>query len=402
VAAPPAADSVSPVFSRAFRIGSIGGIAVRIDPSWFLVVLLFAFGFWGWFATRYGHPGAVSVTLAVAAAALFFLSVLAHELGHALEAQHRGVEVGGITLFLFGGVTETRFDVERPFDEFALSAVGPYVSFVAAAVFGLIATGAGAVDLDVVAHLAGVLGWLNLVLAVFNLLPGAPLDGGRILRAIVWKVTGDRPRSVRLAARAGQALGGVVAVAGLYQALVLGDWVAGFFNAFIGWFLFAAAGSEHRHTALRTLLEDRDLGSLIGRPPAALPADLPVDEVAAQMARSDRDVHPVEDHGEVVGVVHVSDLRAGPEAEPTAGSLRTVMRPLSSVSTMPASMPVLEAIERIDRGDVVALLGESDEVVGLFTYEDLDRRLRQVRTLEEGPPEARVGAAEPHLPEEPA
>lgn len=388
------------VFSRAFRIGSIGGIAVRIDPSWFLIALLFVFGFWGWFATRYEHPTTSSVALAVAAAALFFLSVLAHELGHALEAQHRGVEVAGITLFLFGGVTETRFDVERPFDEFALSAVGPYVSFVVAAAFGLIASGAAFVGLGVVADLAGVLGWLNLILALFNLLPGAPLDGGRILRAAAWKVTGDRPRSVRIAARAGQTLGGVVVVGGLYQALVVGDLLGGIVNAIIGWFLFQAAGAEHRHTATRVLLEDHDLASIIGRPPAAIPAELPLDEVAAAIARSNSDVHPVEDGGEVVGVVHVDDVAFTDQGQRTHLPLRTVMRPLSSVRRIPSATPVLEAVDRIDRGDVVALLDEEDRVVGLFTHADLDRSLERVRLLEGGHP--RSGADGRHLPEETA
>lgn len=380
-------DSVLGVFANAFRIGSISGIAIRVDPSWFLIAALFAFGFWGYFA-QYGHGMATAVTLAIAAALLFFTSVLAHELGHALEAQHRGVDVGGITLFLFGGVTETKFDVKRPFDEFALTAVGPYVSFVMAALFGLIATGAAHLGIAWLADLSGVLGWINLILAVFNLLPGAPLDGGRILRAGLWKVTGDRPRAIRVAARVGQGLGFAVITLGLFQAFLLEQYLAGFFNAFIGWFLYQAAGAEHRHTATRALLENRTIGEIVGGPPDALPADLPLDETARAMARTDADVHPVEEHGEVIGVVHVRDVGYTEQNQRNHLPVRTVMRPLTGVETVPHHTPVLDVVEEIDRRDVLAVI-EDGRVVGLITRSDLERSLDRYRELQGDAPSRR-------------
>lgn len=387
------------MFENAFRIGSISGIAIRVDPSWFLIAALFALGFWGYFA-QYGHGTVAAVALAVAAAILFFTSVLAHELGHALEAQHRGVDVGGITLFLFGGVTETKFDVKRPFDEFALTAVGPYVSFVLAALFGLIATGANQIDIGWLGDLSGVLGWINLILAVFNLLPGAPLDGGRILRSIVWKVTGDRPRAVRIAARAGQGLGLLVIGLGLFQALVLEAYLAGFFNAFIGWFLFRAAGAEHKHTSTRALLEGRSIGEVIGSPPAALPSDLPLDETAREMARTDADVHPVEREGEVIGIVHVRDVGYTEQEQRNLMPVRTVMRPIEDVQAIPAGTPVLDVIEDIDRNDVLAILDDGD-VIGLITRSDLERSLRRFRELQGDMPRRRRPSRsdEDHLPD---
>jgi Zn-dependent protease/CBS domain-containing protein len=389
------------VFANAFRIGSISGIAIRVDPSWFLIAALFAFGFWGYFA-QYGHDTLTAVTLAVAAALLFFASVLAHELGHALEAQHRGVEVGGITLFLFGGVTETKFDVKRPFDEFALTAVGPYVSFVMAAVFGLIATGAAHLGIGWLADLSGVLGWINLLLAIFNLLPGAPLDGGRILRAAVWKVTDDRPRAIRVAARVGQGLGLAVIALGLAQALLFEQLLAGLFNAFIGWFLYQAAGAEHRHTSTRALLEDRTIGEVIGGPPDALPAHLPLDETARAMARTDADVHPVEEHGEVVGVVHVRDVGYTEQEQRNHLPVRTVMRPLADVEAVPHHTPVLEVVEDIDRRDVIAIL-EEGRVVGLITRSDLERSLQRYRELQGDVPSRRRRSRprDGHIPDDP-
>jgi Zn-dependent protease/CBS domain-containing protein len=373
-------DSVGSVFSNAFRIGSISGIAIRIDLSWFLIAALFALGFWGYFQEQYGHATPVAVVLAIIGALLFFGSVLAHELGHALEAKHRGVEVGGITLFLFGGVTETKFDVQRPFDEFALSAVGPYVSFVLAAVFGLVSTVAQRLDLAAVADVTGVLGWLNLVLGIFNLLPGAPLDGGRILRSIAWKVTGDRPRAIRIAARAGQALGGLIILLGLAQAFILGQVVFGLFHAFIGWFLYAAAGSEHRHTETQVLLEGRTVGSIVDGPSRPLPVDSMLDEIAETITRSPSDAHPVVDRGEVVGVVHYEDVVGVDRDRRRRTELREVTRPLRDVGTVSASTPLGDVIDAMERSRIVAVIDEG-EVVGLLAKSDLERSLRRIREL---------------------
>jgi Zn-dependent protease/predicted transcriptional regulator len=368
------------VFSRAFRIGSISGIAIRIDPSWFLIAVLFALGFWGQFELRYGHDTPAAIGLAVVAALLFFLSVLAHELAHALEATHRGVEVGGITLFLFGGVTETKFDVKRPFDEFALSAVGPYVSFVLAALFGLTAAATAQVGLGAVADVAGVLGWLNLVLAVFNMLPGAPLDGGRVLRSIAWKVTGDRPRAVRMAARAGQGLGLSVIALGLYQVFRLGQLPFGLFNAFIGWFLYQAARAEHVHTEAQALMEGRSIGSLVSGPPPAVEAGATLDLVVDVVVLGPSAAHPVESDGEVVGVVHYRDVLAVDRERRHTTTLHDVMRPLAAVETVDAETPVSTALDRMEGREVVAVLSDG-RVIGLVTRSDLERSLRRLRAL---------------------
>jgi Zn-dependent protease/CBS domain-containing protein len=370
------------MFSNAFRIGSIRGIAIRLDLSWFIIAALFAFGFWGQFQLRYGHDTPTAIAMAIVAAGGFFGSVLAHELAHALEAKHRGVDVGGITLFLFGGVTETKFDVEGPKDEFAISAVGPYISFVVAAVFGLVSYGSQTIAFTPMADVAGLLGWLNLLLGVFNLLPGAPLDGGRIVRAAAWKATGDRPRAMRIAARSGQAIGGIVIVLGLAQAFILGDLVFGLFNAFIGWFLFQAAGSEHAHGETRNLLEGRQVREVVGPAPEPVPLRATVSDVAGMIMRSNADVHPVEDDdGSLVGVVHVDDVAGVDKTRRPDAPISRVMRPIERVSTVAAGTPVMEAIDRIQHTDVLAV-EEDGTVTALLTRSDLERSLRRMRKLE--------------------
>jgi Zn-dependent protease len=172
------------MFSRAVRLVRIRGIDVRLDPTLVLIALLVGWTFGTRFATV--HPLGTAITMAAAGATLFFVSILAHELAHAFEAMHRGIEVRGITLFLFGGVTEMDASSETPRDEFVIAAVGPYVSLLCGAAFGLLATYASwlfpPAFATPVADVAGLLGWLNVLLAVFNLVPGAPLDGGRVLR----------------------------------------------------------------------------------------------------------------------------------------------------------------------------------------------------------------------------
>jgi Zn-dependent protease len=221
----------------------IGGVDVRVDSSWFVIAALVTWSFWARFEG--GRDTPVALAMAIAAAALFFGSVLAHEVAHALEARHRGIEVRSITLYLFGGATETASEARRPGDEFAVTAVGPWTSLVLGCAFGLLAYAADRADASAVGEVAALLAWVNLVLAFFNLLPGAPLDGGRILDSIVWRVTGDHERARRVATGAGRLLGFALVGLGVAEALLVSDGLlGGVWLAFIGWFLVQAATAE--------------------------------------------------------------------------------------------------------------------------------------------------------------
>lgn len=382
-AVPEAADSVEVVFPRALRIGSIGGVDIRIDPSWLLIAALVALQFWAWFSQKYAHGVGPAVLLALLATGLFFASVLAHELGHALEAIHRDVHVAGVTLFVFGGVTETRFEARRPRDEFALSAVGPYVSFVLAALFGLIATGATYLGMTATAQVSGLLGWLNLALAVFNLVPGAPLDGGRVLRSLVWAISGDRERAVRFAGRAGQFFGLVLVAGAAYAVVVVRP--APVFTAlllgFIGWFLFRAAQGELGRTETLELLRDRSVRTLLDDPTPALRADATVVDVLEDLTRSTVDAHPViERNGQLVGVLRVDDAAAVPRSERAHQPVRAVMCPLEDVATVDADASVAEALDRIEGSPVVVVVDDG-ALVALASQRGLQDAIERVRRL---------------------
>ncbi len=278
--------------SRTLRLTTLLGIEVRLDPTLLVVAVLI-----GWtLHLRFSptHGAGVAAGMAAVGTVLFFGSILVHELAHGVEARHRGIRVHGITLFLFGGVTEMEAHGHRPRDEFAIAAVGPWASLVCGAVFGLVATGAPVLPATVgrpLGDLAGLLGWLNVALALFNVVPGAPLDGGRLLRAGLWWLLRSRYRAIVITARIGQALGlglaglGVWLMASFRAALVGAIWYV-----LVGVFLFGAARGELRAARLdeawstTTVLDlfpglhDRGLDALVGDP-RALPSVAADDDV---------------------------------------------------------------------------------------------------------------------------
>lgn len=385
------------VFPRAFPIGRVGGVEVRIDPSWLLIALLIVWTFYARFAAN--HAVGLAIGMAVVGTLLFFASVLAHELAHALEAKHRGVEVRGITLFLFGGVTEMHLEAERPFDEFAISAVGPYTSIVAAAAFGIVATIATPMGYLIVGEVAGLLGWINLALAIFNLVPGAPLDGGRVLRAAVWAVSGDRHRAVRVAAYAGQGVAIVLWLVALWFALsVPGGVFSALWWGFIGWFLWQAAISERRRGEVELLLEGRTVATLTTTTPPRLQADRTLSVIADQIASSPGfDVYPVaaspdeydadgergEDEGdEIVGVLRLADVL---EMDPTDRNFRTArdaMRPIGRVPSIHEDEPMLTLLRRISEEPLLKVVDGDGQVVSTLSQRQVSAALDRLRSLE--------------------
>src|ERR687898_2442010 len=229
------------MFGTAWRVGRIAGIEVRIDSSWVVIALLITYSMYLRLSVLYQElSGGGAVALAILSAVLFFGSVLVHELAHALVSQARGIRVLDITLFLFGGATRARVESRGPGDEFLIAVVGPLTSGLLAALFGIVAGLGRDVLSTPLAGTFGYLAWTNLVLAAFNLVPGFPLDGGRLLRAAIWKTTGSLGRATRIASVSGQGVGWLLVAAGVAW-LAAGGLAGGIWFAFIGWFLVQAA-----------------------------------------------------------------------------------------------------------------------------------------------------------------
>jgi len=297
------------------KIGRVFGIPVRVDWTWFIALLVIGGGLGSQFARVEGPLGArreVYWLMGLTTALLLFASVLAHELSHALVAQSRGVPIEGITLFLFGGVAEMAQEPESPKQELLLAAAGPVMSGVLAGVFYTATAVAARLGWPAaVVIVLKYVGLLNLVLVAFNIVPGFPLDGGRVLRAILWHVTRNLRRATYISTRIGVGVAILLMAYGVL--LLLGRTWSGLWFVFIGFFLKEAAESGYEHVLLKRALAGMQVGQVMSAPvvtvPTALPLDVLVDDY---FLRRRFKGFPVEEGGRIVGLVSLGDVKAVP------------------------------------------------------------------------------------------
>jgi Zn-dependent protease/CBS domain-containing protein len=331
--------------------------------------------------------GGGAVGLAVLSAVLFFGSVLVHELAHALVSQARGIRVQDITLFLFGGATRAKVDSRGPGDEFLIALVGPLTSGLLAGLFGIVA-GLGS-DL-LTRPLAGTLvylAWTNLLLAAFNLVPGFPLDGGRLLRSAIWKTTGSLGRATRIASAAGQGVGWLLVAAGVAW-LLAGDLAGGIWFAFIGWFLVQAARSSYQDLQLQQLLRGVEAEDVMAADLRRIPPELSLqDAVDDYFMRYDHGAFPVEELGRTIGLLTLRGVRRVPREQWPTRRVRDHMVPLSDQVVVAPDARMDGVLGKLQDGEANrVLVVQNGEVVGIITPSDLTRWLRRWRTLEGSAP----------------
>jgi Zn-dependent protease len=369
--------------SQAKTIVRVGGIPVRIDASWIFISVLLTWSFWARFTIEHGRPGryqvGVAFVMAVIATLLFGASVLAHELAHAFVARRRGLQVEGITLYLFGGATETATEARRWGDEFALTAAGPLTNILLGGLFWLVAYLGQQSGLDAVTYVAGELAWLNLLLGVFNLIPGSPLDGGRLLEAVAWRVTRDQVRATTIAANAGQAIGLLILSIGLYELFfVLGGASSGIWLGLTGWFILQGATAERAHAELRRILAGVPAGRLAAMP-RAVPAGVPVMHVLGEWTSGFPDAVFVTNGDAIAGVLTVNALRRVPRLRWSSTTAGQVAVPLASLPTIASDDPVTNALTQLARGPVI--VKDGDQLVGLLTVERVAAAAERMRQL---------------------
>lgn len=368
-----------------FRIGRWFGFPIRIDYSWFLVAALVV---WTFSASEFprllpGYDRPTYLAMGVAAAVLFFLSVLLHELGHAIVGRSRGITVEGITLFIFGGIAQAREEARRPLDEFLLTVAGPLTSVFLAGVFWVAHLGGLAVGAPpAVPAVLRFIGVLNFVLAVFNLIPGFPLDGGRIFRSIVWAATGDMARATRWATWGGRLFGGAliaIGVWGLASGLILG----GLWAAFIGWFLVNAASTSYRQFRLRRVLEMIPVERVMMVEPRTVPANEPVEGVIRDwFLRGRQDVYPVELDGIVLGVVSVDDVADVPPERRATVTAAQVMRATYDLPSVAPDETLADVVLRLGAGErSMALVLDEGGLVGLLDARDVGQWAARLERL---------------------
>lgn len=387
-----------------FRLGRIFGIKINVDWSWLFIFLLITWNLTTVFSEI--HPGwglPLNLAVSLVASILFFASVLAHELAHSLMAIAQGVPVRSITLFLFGGVSNIEREPPSPRAEFLITIVGPLTSILLGVIFILLAS-VGTFSLsslenatEALATMGPVmtlllwLGPINILLGLFNMVPGFPLDGGRILRSILWAATGSLRRATRWASFVGQAVAWLMIIGGI--AMVFGAEIpffgtgllSGLWLAFIGWFLNNASVQSYKQVVVQDLLEDLPVSAIMRRDPPVVSPQQPISAlVHDSVMGTDEHAFPVLDNGRLVGIVCLHDIRSVQRDRWESTPISTIMTPREELVTTTADAEADDALNKLRSGDHRQLPVLADErLVGLLRRRDIMRWL-QLQSGEDG------------------
>ena len=353
-------------------IGRILGIPIYLHSSWFIVFALITFSLVQQFHTQ--HPQwsqAQHWTVGVLTSLLFFGSVLFHELSHSVVALRYKIPVVSITLFVFGGVARIGRDASSAKQEFLIAAAGPASSYLLAGGFYLLS---GAFpESTMTAALAGWLMNINFWLATFNLIPGFPLDGGRLLRAIAWGISGNFTRATKVASRGGQFFAYLFILYGIWSALS-GEIFEGLWVAFIGWFLLTAAAESYAQVAMRDQLQGLQASSVMSTDLPLISRSDSLEDYLKELLRTGRRCHLVTGNGQLVGMITVHNLNQIPREEWANTSVQAAMIPRDKILWTSPEEPILAILEKMQNQDINQMPVVSGEaVVGMVSREDILR-----------------------------
>ncbi len=371
------------------RLGKIAGVPVGINWSILIVFWLLAWELADLILPDYHPHQAIAAywIAGIGATVLFFASLLAHEVSHAVVAKRNGIRVRRITLWLFGGVSELESEALTPGADFRIAVIGPLTSIVLAGVYwALVAllpsSGSDATFISALGWLA----WINLLLGGFNLIPAAPLDGGRVLRAILWKRAGDRVAAATTAARTGQAFGYLLVVLGVLEFLTVG--FIGLWFVVLGWFLLSAARGEERAAVMRSSLADVHVRDIMTRNPVTLASELTV----AQLLDDHLHHHPFSSYplvgptGALEGLTTMSEIRHVPPQLRRTTQLVDIATPLSGVPVGTPGEPIADLLQRMQASpDGRALVIEDGHLVGIVSPSDIARFVQVAMLRSQGP-----------------
>jgi Zn-dependent protease/predicted transcriptional regulator len=363
-----------------FQIGRIYGIPVFLHTSWFIIFGLIAFSFGSEFnALQLNIPTPRLVGLGVMTSLLFCASLVLHELAHSVVAKHYKIPVVSITLFVFGGVSRIGREPSRAIEEFNIAVAGPITNFILGAGFWMIARHSG--SNQILDTLAGSLAWINFSVAVLNVIPGFPLDGGHIFRSIVWSLNNDFARSTRIAARSGQVIGYAMIAAGAATALAnyapLGGPVGGLWLAFIGWFILSAAKQTLAQTEARGALEGLRVTDIMTPELHTVGREISLEDYAREMVRTGRRAHLVVAGDQLVGLVTAEALNSVPQQDWDVTSVQAVMLPKDKLHWAAPEEPALSLLDRmrtIGMQQMPVIAG--GKVIGIVTRDSILRVLQ--------------------------
>lgn len=386
------------MIGRGFGIGRLRGINIRIDWSWFIIALLMTWNLLNIFSQT--HPewnGGLRLGLAMLTALLFFASVLAHEMAHSVVAQAQGVPVRNITLFLLGGAANIQREPPSAKAEFLIAAAGPLMSLVIGALLFGVGLASAAIYSEVLSPgrmIAGLspastlllwLGSINLVLAVFNMIPGFPLDGGRVLRSVLWAVTKNLSTATLIAAWIGRLIAwvmitlGVLMLFGISIPFMGTGTYGGVWMIFIGWFLNNASVQSYRQVTIQKMLENVTVERLMRRdPPTAEAGSTVADLVNSQMLSAEEPAFPVMENDELVGMVTIEDVKRVPRERWNWTTVREAMTPSSRLVTVRPEECANAVIDMLIQRELaqVPVIASNCRLVGLLRQRDIALWLR--------------------------
>ena len=387
-----------------WKIGSLFGIPLFLDPLWFVILGLATLNF----GVAYQALGIfLAWSAGVVMALLLFGSVLLHELGHSLVARSQGIKVNSITLFLFGGIAAIEEESKTPGKAFQVAIAGPAVSIALFLVFLLLANIMP--DTSPAYMMVSDLARINLVLALFNLIPGLPLDGGQVLKAALWKATGNRFQSVRLAAKAGQILGYGAIALGLVVDYMTGELVTGLWIALLGWFGVRNASSYERVTILQETLLQLVAANAMTRDFRVVDADQTLRSFADLylLESASPQVYFAESDGRYRGIVDIEDLRLVERSQWETQTLQSIVHALTEIPTVTESTSLAVVINKLENEHLprITVLSPAGSVAGVIDRGDIVQAVAQKlnwritdaeikRIKEEGsyPPSLQLGA----------
>lgn len=371
------------MFKNSFFIGTIAGIPIRIHISWLIIFFLIT-GTLALvhFPQNYPHWSQfLHFAIALITSLLFFVSVLIHELAHSIVAKKQGLPVKDIVLFIFGGVSELGDEPQSPGNEFVMALVGPLSSFLLFIVFGFLWFFMRTIN-EPIGAIGGILAIINLMLAAFNMVPGFPLDGGRVLRAILWGIKGDIVKATRWASALGKGIAYLLIFLGIWL-IFRGDWINGMWIAFIGWFLDNAAMSSYRQVTIKQSLAGHTVKEVM-RPnyPQLLP-NMTIEEVVEQhIIGTGRRCLPVVQGKRLLGILTVHSIKKIPKEQWPHASVIRAMIPLDKIKSIPPGEDLWKALQAMtEDGFNQLVVLEGYEFVGMLARDHVVSFIRNRKDL---------------------
>ena len=367
---------------RGVSLGRVLGIPIELDYSWFLIFALVAWTLAaGYFPSEFKNwPTAEYWLVGSVTAILFFLSVVLHELGHSIVARHYGIPVSSIRLFVFGGVSQIETEPPRAEVEFLMAVVGPLVSFALAGIFAGLSVALASVA--PLLALAKYLAYINGALGLFNLIPGFPLDGGRVFRAIVWAITKNLRRATVVAGNLGRFIGFLFILFGAYQVFT-GNLINGLWIGFIGWFLESAAMSQVQQQRFHELLAGRRVSQVMTTTYPSIQPDTTIQTlVDRHVLGSGQRSFVVKEGDKVAGLLTLHDIKGLPRTEWPMTTATQAMIPLAQVKRIQPDEELWAAIEEMNHDGVNQLPVMTDgHIEGMLRREDIISYLRNLQDL---------------------